>query len=137
MYAAKKTTAVPRSVESTRIPTWAAATIVVITTDLNDVSRASFAAIKKTSVIFTSSENWIVMPWNERDSFAPPEVAEADREAEQKERRVQEAMLRIKNRYGKNAIIKGMNLQQGATAMERSRQIGGHQAELKDDEKNE
>ena len=67
--------------------------------------------------------------------FAPQEVTEADREAEQKERRVQEAMLRIKNRYGKNAIIKGMNLQQGATAMERSRQIGGHQAELKDDEK--
>lgn len=33
-----------------------------------------------------------------------------------------------KNRYGKNAIVKGMNLQEGATAMERNRQLGGHKA---------
>ncbi len=66
--------------------------------------------------------------------FAAPEITEADREAEEKERRVQEAMLQIKSRYGKNAILKGMNLQKGATAMERNRQVGGHQAELKPEE---
>ena len=45
-----------------------------------------------------------------------------------KERRLQEAMLAVKKRYGKNAILKGMNLQEGATAMERNNQIGGHRA---------
>lgn len=45
-----------------------------------------------------------------------------------RERRLQEAMLSMKKKYGKNAIIKGMNLQEGATTMERNRQIGGHRA---------
>ena len=43
-----------------------------------------------------------------------------------RERKLQEAMLSIKHKYGKNAILKGMNLQEGATTMERNRQIGGH-----------
>lgn len=46
----------------------------------------------------------------------------------EKERKLQEAMLEIKNRYGKNAILKGSNLQEGATAKERNEQIGGHHA---------
>ena len=46
----------------------------------------------------------------------------------EKERKLQEAMLSIKKKYGKNAILKGANLQEGATAMERNRQIGGHKA---------
>lgn len=37
-------------------------------------------------------------------------------------------MLNIKNKYGKNAIIKAMNLQEGATTIERNCQIGGHKA---------
>lgn len=45
-----------------------------------------------------------------------------------KERKLQETMLSIKKKYGKNALIKGMNLQEGATALERNRQIGGHKA---------
>jgi len=48
------------------------------------------------------------------------------KEAEAKERRVQEALLNIKGRFGKNAILKGMNLQEGATAKERNSLIGGH-----------
>ena len=40
----------------------------------------------------------------------------------------QKAVLDIRKKYGKNAIVRGMNLQEGATAMERSRQIGGHRA---------
>ena len=43
-----------------------------------------------------------------------------------KERKIQEAMLDIKKRYGKNAIVKGTNLQEGATTIERNNQIGGH-----------
>ena len=45
-----------------------------------------------------------------------------------KERSLQEAMLSVKKKYGKNAMLKGMNLQEGATAMERNSQIGGHKA---------
>ena len=46
----------------------------------------------------------------------------------ERERRRQQAMLAIKKKFGKNAIIKGMDLQEGATAMERNAQIGGHKA---------
>ena len=45
-----------------------------------------------------------------------------------KEKRLQKAMIDVKKKYGKNAILKGMNLEEGATAMERNRQIGGHRA---------
>ena len=53
---------------------------------------------------------------------------EEERKALEKERRMQEAQLKIKQRYGKNAIIKGTNLQDGATSIERNQQIGGHKA---------
>lgn len=45
-----------------------------------------------------------------------------------RERRMQEAMLHIKKKYGKNAILKGSDLEEGATAVERNNQIGGHRA---------
>ncbi len=51
-----------------------------------------------------------------------------DGDALEKEKQVQEAMLKIKKRFGKNAILKGTNLQEGATAKERNAQIGGHKA---------
>ncbi len=49
-------------------------------------------------------------------------------EADERERRRQEAILAIKSKYGKNAILKGMNFEEGATARERNRQVGGHKA---------
>lgn len=45
---------------------------------------------------------------------------------ENSEKEIQKAMLEIKKKYGKNAIIKGMNLQEGGTTIERNGQIGGH-----------
>ena len=45
-----------------------------------------------------------------------------------KEKKLQQAMLDIKKKYGKNAILKGSNLQEGATARSRNSQIGGHRA---------
>ncbi len=45
-----------------------------------------------------------------------------------KERRLQEAVLSVKKRFGKNAILKGTTLQEGSTAIERNSQIGGHKA---------
>lgn len=44
----------------------------------------------------------------------------------EKEKKVLKAMVDIKKKYGKNAIVRGMNLKEGATAMDRNRQIGGH-----------
>jgi DNA polymerase V len=46
----------------------------------------------------------------------------------ERERRMQEAMLSIKKKFGKNAVLKGMNLEEGATAKDRNEQIGGHKA---------
>ena len=51
-----------------------------------------------------------------------------DLEEVEKEYKIQKAMLDIKDKYGKNAILKGMNLQEGATTMERNKQIGGHKS---------
>ena len=52
----------------------------------------------------------------------------AEQEAQAKERRMQETLLNIKNRFGKNSILRGLNLEEGATAIERNKQIGGHKA---------
>ena len=51
-----------------------------------------------------------------------------DYEALRKEKNLQLAMLEIRRRYGSDAVVRGMNLLEGATAIERSRQIGGHRA---------
>lgn len=66
------------------------------------------------------------------DLFTDYEALEKQRQQEQerfaKERRMQEAQLRIKQRFGKNAILRGLNFNEGATAKERNAQIGGHKA---------
>ncbi len=53
---------------------------------------------------------------------------ETDSKALEKEKALQQAMLKIKHKYGKNAVLKGKNFTQGATAKDRNRQIGGHKA---------
>ena len=53
---------------------------------------------------------------------------EEEEEMLARERKMQKAMLDIKKKFGKNAILKGMNLEEGAMAVERNRQIGGHKA---------
>ena len=67
-------------------------------------------------------------PMEQLDLFAQPEAAEAQEACRQREKRRQQAVLEIQKKYGKNAILKGMNLEEGATARERNRQIGGHKA---------
>lgn len=52
-----------------------------------------------------------------------------------KERREQEAIIEIRRRFGKNAILKGINFEDGATTIERNGQIGGHKAYRDDDQK--
>ena len=61
--------------------------------------------------------------------YSAREKQEKQEEAEQqRERRRQQALLSIKKKFGKNAIMKGMNLEEGATAKERNATIGGHKA---------
>ena len=52
----------------------------------------------------------------------------ADAEELERNRKLQTAMLDIKKKFGKNAILKGMNLQDASTMKERNRQIGGHKS---------
>lgn len=56
------------------------------------------------------------------------EEKEKEDEALSKERALQEAMLEIKHKYGKNAVVKAKNLNKGGTAIKRNSQIGGHKA---------
>ena len=60
------------------------------------------------------------------DMFSGP--ADERDERREREKRMQLALLDIRDKYGKNAIVKGLNLKEGATAMERNKQIGGHKA---------
>ena len=53
---------------------------------------------------------------------------EKKRAEHEKERKLQQALIDIKHKFGKNAILKGISLQDGATAKERNAQIGGHKA---------
>lgn len=59
--------------------------------------------------------------YRQYDLFTDPEDME-------RELQLQKAMLDIKGKYGKNAILKGMNLEKGATTIERNQQIGGHKS---------
>ena len=62
-------------------------------------------------------------------ALAPePSEPKVDEAALEKEKQLQQAMLGIKSKFGKNALVKGMNLEEGATAMQRNKQIGGHKA---------
>lgn len=62
------------------------------------------------------------------DFFTDYDAIERERRAEDREKSMQKAVIGIKKKFGKNAILKGMNLSEGATAKERNNQIGGHKA---------
>jgi DNA polymerase V len=63
-----------------------------------------------------------------KDYDALQRQKQEDDVALEKEKKMQQAVISIKKKFGKNAILKGMNLQEGATARERNQQIGGHKA---------
>ncbi len=82
-----------------------------------------------------------IVPENSVDDTPQPEqltffenIEEKDRRLEkekkelEREKRMQNAIVGIKHKYGKNAILKGMNFKEAATAKDRNRQIGGHKA---------
>lgn len=71
--------------------------------------------------IYLNFNNVVDEAYQQYDLFVDPAELE-------KEHRLQKAMLDIKEKFGKNAILKGMNLEKGAMTMERNRQIGGHKS---------
>ena len=66
--------------------------------------------------------------YEQLDLFTDPAAAPKEQAALAREREMQRAVLALRRKYGKNAVLKGMNLQEGATAISRNGQIGGHKA---------
>ena len=62
------------------------------------------------------------------DLFGDFQKRDEELKDEQEEKQLQKSILEIKRRYGKNAIVKGMNLQEAGTTIDRNAQVGGHRA---------
>lgn len=92
------------------------------------VRRISMAA----GHVIPRSEALGKIQFEQMDLFTDYAALEKEKEKEQgeqeRERKMQEAVLEIKKKFGKNAILKGLNLEEGSTARERNSQIGGHRA---------
>ena len=73
-------------------------------------------------------------PFEDRELTLFDDAEETERKiagekaALERERRMQQAEIRLKKKFGKNAILKGMNLKEGATTISRNQQVGGHRA---------
>lgn len=94
------------------------------------VRRLTIAAehVKPEDVISKQTQE----SYEQMDLFTDYEEEEKRRRREleklKQERKIQEAMLSIKTRYGKNAVLKGFNFEEGATTIDRNAQVGGHRA---------
>ena len=92
------------------------------------VRRINIAACKLVSEDEAQNEQ----EYTQLDLFTDYELVEKQKKEEEqqlkRERQMQQAVLDIKKKYGKNAILKGMNFEEGATAIQRNSQIGGHKA---------
>lgn len=104
--------------------------------ELFDKIVDSMLLVRRMSVVanHVKNENMIEPPpqYEQLDFFTDYEKLEKERIEKdlrlKKERKIQEAMINLKKRFGKNAVLKGTNLKDGGTTIERNRQIGGHKA---------
>ncbi len=78
--------------------------------------------------VITAHEAGEAEPWEQVDFFTDPSETAQKAAALEREHRQQETIIKIREKYGKNAILKGMNLREGATTVERNGQVGGHKA---------
>ena len=92
------------------------------------VRRLSLSANR----IVSASSVSVGETYEQMDLFTDYEALQKEREEKERilerEQKMQKAVLEIQKKFGKNAILKGINLEEGATAVERNRQIGGHKA---------
>lgn len=100
------------------VTTSSATTLIRGAMDLYDRIMDRNAYVKRLHVTFNNVKD---ETYQQYDIFSNP--AELERE-----NKMQKAMLEIKNKYGKNAILKGMNLEEKGTTRERNEQIGGHKS---------
>lgn len=107
-----------RGTTTLRFPTSSAKTMLPYIEALYDRIIRRDAGVRRMNISFN---NVVDEAYQQYDLFCDP--ADLARE-----RNMQKAMLSIKKKFGKNAILKGMNLEEGATTMERNRQIGGHKS---------
>lgn len=82
---------------------------------------------------YSKTEHYIpgeLFDFNEKAASESKKIVEHTYSPEkmEKEKKLQQAVLNMKDKFGKNAVLKGMNLQEGATQIERNNQIGGHKA---------
>ncbi len=103
---------------SMTMPTSSAKTILPYIEKLYKKVVDPYTTIKRFNLSFN---NVVEEVYQQYDIFADPEELE-------REKNLQKAMIDIKKKFGKNAILKGMNLEDGGTTMERNRQIGGHRS---------
>lgn len=66
--------------------------------------------------------------YRQLDLFTDYEQMQEEQQSLEREKNMQKAILDIKKKFGKNAVLRGMNLSEGATAKDRNAQIGGHRA---------
>ena len=86
------------------------------------VRRVNIAALNVLKQGTGAQEEW------QLDMFSDVQAQECENRELARERSRQQAMLRIRKKYGKNAILRGMNFMEGATTRDRNAQIGGHKA---------
>ena len=89
------------------------------------ISVCTFFTANTVSAFFI---NCVVIIIAQTDYQARAKEKQKEDEALSKERKLQEAMISVKKKYGKNAMLKGMNLEEGATTISRNNQIGVHKA---------
>lgn len=107
-----------RGTVSLSVATNSARTIIPQVTGLYERIASKELSIRRVNLSFN---NVMDEAYEQYDLFTDP--AELERE-----RKMQQAVLHIKNKFGKNAILKGMNLESSGTTIERNRQIGGHRS---------
>lgn len=105
------------------------------TTDLQTDSNSDLILLPAVTALYKRIVNpeWPIHRINITCNHVMPEEYHqynffVDAEELEKNRKVQEAVISIKHKFGKDAILKGMNLEEGATTRERNHQIGGHRS---------
>ena len=114
-----------RFTASTKLITQAAMNLFDHTVDKNLLVRRMYIVANH---VVTEAQAAKESEYEQLDFFTDAKKNEDEESSLKKEKDMQKAIVKIKQKYGKNAIIKGMNLEEGATALERNRQIGGHKA---------
>ena len=126
---ARGTANIGRFTSSTKLITDAVLGIYDETVDRNLLVRRMYITANRVVPEDCTEDTSVPEQLSLFENYEDKELEKAEQNvALEKERRVQEAIVSIKHKYGKNAILKGMNYKDGATAKDRNSQIGGHKA---------